>query len=182
MSPDELEELRTRYRTTIKQLDLFGRDKNLYRLIPDPPDKKNKPPKALVGTIRQHYKALLLANKEGYGVFVQVNAADGSGNKHGNIVSAPCLFADFDGAPLENLRLFPIAPHLVIETSPGKFHVYWCVEGIPLDRFKEMQQRLAGLFGSDPKVCDLPRLMRLAGFYHLKNPEAPHLVRIIEQP
>jgi hypothetical protein len=177
----ERQQLRSRMKMTHQHLSLFGRDHFLFRMIPDPPDQKNKPPRAFTGTLQDNCKELLRANRNGYGIFVQANESDGSGYRHNNIVSAPCFFADLDKVPIGNLDRFPIKPHLIIETSPGKFHAYWPVDGIPLDRFSEMQRRLAELLGSDPVVHDLPRIMRLAGFYHMKNPDAPHLVRIIEQ-
>jgi hypothetical protein len=40
-----------------------------------------------------------------------------------------------------------------------------------------LQKDLAARFSGDPKVCDLPRVMRLPGFYHRKA--APFLTRII---
>ena len=39
----------------------------------------------------------------------------------------------------------------------------------PLDEFKERQVLLAEMFDGDPKVCDLPRVMRLPGFLHQKG-------------
>jgi hypothetical protein len=141
-----------------------------------------RPPRYLTGTIKQHYKELWYANRRGYGIFVQPNASDGKDHKHANIVSAPCFYVDLDEVPIENLDRFPVPPHLILETSPGKYHAYWRVADIPLDCFSDVQARLAALIGSDHRITDLPRIMRLAGFYHLKNPENPYPVRIIERP
>jgi hypothetical protein len=41
-----------------------------------------------------------------------------------------------------------------------------------------VQARLAAHYGTDPKVCNESRVMRLAGTLHLKNPSQPLLVRI----
>ena len=50
-------------------------------------------------------------------------------------------------------------------------------EDEPLDQFTNIQKRLAMTFNSDPSVHDLPRVMRLPGFYH--NKSGPFLSRII---
>src|SRR3546814_14399088 len=57
----------------------------------------------------------------------------------------------------------PIPPAIVCESSPGKHHAYWHVADMPLGDFKRAQQPLADLYGGDPAVCDLPRLMLLHG-------------------
>jgi hypothetical protein len=46
------------------------------------------------------------------------------------------------------------------------------------DGFKEIEKRLAGLVGADPNVCDLPRVMRLPGFPHQKQPDQLFMVEI----
>jgi hypothetical protein len=46
------------------------------------------------------------------------------------------------------------------------------------ENFKRTQQRLAQLFESDPSVCDLPRVMRLPGFPHQKDPNNPFVTQI----
>src|SRR3546814_17654275 len=40
---------------------------------------------------------------------------------------------------------------------------------MPLGDFKRAQQSLAALYGGDPAVCDLPRIMRLPGYTHAKG-------------
>jgi hypothetical protein len=49
---------------------------------------------------------------------------------------------------------------------------------MPKGDFKTAQKRLAAYYGTDPKVCDLPRVMRLAGTLHLKDPARPFLIAI----
>lgn len=87
------------------------------------------------------------------------------------------LVADFDtqdfNRTFDNL---PLVPSIVIESSPGKHHAYWIIEDIlPLNEFKPCQKALANLLGSDPKICDLPRVMRVPGFLHQKG--QPFIVR-----
>lgn len=44
--------------------------------------------------------------------------------------------------------------------------------------FERAQRTLAAHFNTDPSVCDLPRVLRLPGLFHLKNPAQPFLVRL----
>jgi RepB DNA-primase from phage plasmid len=87
-------------------------------------------------------------------------------------------FVDQDGAPLSNLKRMPLRPHFVVQSSPDRYHAYWIVDGARLEGFKPTQRRLARLMESDLTVCDPPRVMRLAGFPHQKDPGRPFLVTI----
>jgi len=76
-----------------------------------------------------------------------------------------------------------LEPHIVVESSPGKWHAYWRVADVPLDKFSELQIALAALFGGDPAVSDLPRVMRVPGFFHLKGePFRVRLLRADDRP
>lgn len=86
-----------------------------------------------------------------------------------NIVRVRALFADLDGEPVENIGRVPLRPSWVTNSSPGRFHAYWRVEDIRLVEFKPLQLEVAKRTGGDPKVCDLPRVMRLPGFVHQKG-------------
>ena len=64
---------------------------------------------------------------------------------------------------------FGLLPTMVVSSSPGRWHAYWLISDCPLETFGPTQQRLASMFNGDPSVIDLPRVMRLPGFYHLKG-------------
>ncbi len=69
---------------------------------------------------------------------------------------------------------------MVVESARGK-HSYWLLEpGEARESFSKAQAALAGHFQTDPTVKDLPRVMRVPGFLHQKNPASPFLVRIVE--
>jgi replicative DNA helicase len=130
------------------------------------------------GTIEQHAAFLARLNQQRVGVYVMVNAGDGKGRKRENVVGVRALFLDLDGAPLEPVQACPLTPHVIVESSPGKWHVYWMVSGCELADFEGYQKALAARFGGDPKVCDLPRVMRVPGFLHWKA--EPFRTRIVE--
>ena len=125
--------------------------------------------KRLTGMPHEIFDSLEDLNQAGYDIFVTVNETDGKDIKGANVTRVRALFADFDGSPLSNLDRIPLKPSFTVNTSPGKYHVYWLIGDCPLEQFKPMQQKLAQILDSDPAVCDLPRIMRVPGFYHLKG-------------
>lgn len=108
-------------------------------------------------------------NRAGAGIYAMINEGDGKGRKTENVIAVRALFLDLDGAPLEPVQLCPVEPHIIIESSPARYHCYWLVEDCPLTEFTVLQQALAKKFNGDPSVKDLPRVMRLPGFAHWKT-------------
>lgn len=125
--------------------------------------------KILHGTLAEHAATLTRLNMQGAAVCFVPNATDGEGRKADNLQRVRALFVDLDGAPLEPVKAAPLAPHCIVETSPSRWHAYWCIADCPLNQFTPLQKALAARFNADPKVCDLPRVMRLPGFDHWKH-------------
>lgn len=114
-------------------------------------------------------------NDKGAGIFLTINETDGKGRSKENIIKVRAVFADLDGAPLDPVLKYH--PSIVVESSPGRFHAYWLTNDVPLDNFTMIQKAIVDKFGSDPKVSDLPHVMRVPGYYHCK--EEPVLCRIL---
>lgn len=124
------------------------------------------------GRLSDHGADLTALNDAGAGSFVMVNAGDGHGRREDNVVGVRAHFADHDTPPV---RPYALAPSFIVRTSPGKSHAYWRVgSDTPMSEFKPTQKQLAEFYGSDTSVSDLPRVMRLPGFFHRKG--NPHLV------
>lgn len=132
--------------------------------------------KILHGTLNQHADFLVRLQQLGAGVFAMINEGDGLGRAAVNVVRVRGHFVDLDNAPLAPVTASDAPPHIVVESSPDKWHAYWHVDGCPLDAFKSRQQMLAARFGGDPSVCDLPRVLRVPGFWHQKG--APFQTRL----
>jgi len=133
----------------------------------------------LHGNLEEHAAVLSALNAQGAGVFVMVNRGDGLGRKAANVTGIRALFVDLDGAPLEPVLAAGVEPHLTIESSADRYHAYWLVFDCALDQFTRLQAALATKFNSDHKVKDLPRVMRLPGFWHQKA--EPFQTHIIEE-
>lgn len=129
------------------------------------------------GTLEQQAARLQLDNRNGRGVYVVINEGGQDGE---SIVRVRAVFADFDPPKTGGLpEAWAIEPHVIVESSPGKHHAYWLVDGLPCDEFKTVQKAIIARYGSDPQVCDLPRVMRLPGFLHRKGD--PFQTRIIHE-
>ncbi len=125
-------------------------------------------------------KPLVARNAKGAAIWVAINETDGKGRRVENVTGVRAVFADMDGAPLAPVLSCTLEPHLVVETSPGKYHAYWFVRGLAVEQFAGVQRRVAKTFGADP-MLDLPRVMRLPGFVHQKDPAAPFVARIVHE-
>jgi Protein of unknown function (DUF3987)/RepB DNA-primase from phage plasmid len=144
------------------------------------PKKEYKSPYARIyhGSLASQWDTLARWNARGAGIFVTVNETDLRGRKATNIKRIRAGFADLDGAPLAPVltdKVLP-PPHIVVESSPGRCHPYWLVEGVELKEFATMQKALAAHFHGDKAVHDLPRVLRLPGFFHRKDPSK--LIRV----
>jgi len=116
-------------------------------------------------------------NRQGYGIFVLVNAGDGKGRKRENIVRARAVWQDDDTG--EGAGKMPLEPHVTVETSKGKYHRYILIDGNPnLEEWEQVQRGMVS-FGCDKNAVDLSRVLRLPGTMNMKG--EPHPVRIIEE-
>jgi hypothetical protein len=149
-------------------------------------DKERKSPalaRVFHGTLEQHARALTRRQQDGAGVFFMVNKGDGvihKGNKTcrttANVLSVRSLFLDLDGTSPHKVFALERRP-IIVQSSPGRWHAYWPVTDLPLEGFDVLQRKLAHAFDGDPSVHDLPRVMRLPGFWHQKGePFMTHVV------
>ncbi len=123
----------------------------------------------------KYTERLEILNNRGAGIYLCVNETNGKGRKTTDVVRVRSVFADFDGVNLPDS--FDESPSMIVESSPGKYHVYYFTNDTPLAGFAQIQKAMAYKFNSDPVVHDLPRVMRVPGFFH--NKKEPFLSRII---
>jgi hypothetical protein len=125
---------------------------------------------------------LMALNKQGAGIFLMINQGDGQGRKDENVTHIRAFFADFDKGPRP--ETWPLEPSLEVETSPGRFHVYWILSQpipvLPSAQWNALQKSIALRVGSEPLDCQgLSRTMRAAGSLHLKG--KPFLCQMTKQ-
>lgn len=138
------------------------------------------------GTFDQHAQELASLNclEEGdhpRGIYVTVNRTNGKGRTAKDVVGVRAVFVDLDGSPIEPVLEGPLKPSILVESSPGKYHAYWLLarDELSLAEFKPVQRILAARFQGDFKVCDLPRVLRVPGFFHRKaEPFLTHCISL----
>jgi len=148
--------------------ELAGDEPVTFQTFDDHEPKDPKLSRIFHGTLDQYAGQLNTLNNQGAGIFVMVNRGDGNGRKSENVVSVRAFFVDLDGAPIEPVMTAPVKPHIIVESSPGRYHAYWKVSDCSLKEFGPIQKALAEKFNGDTSICDLPRVMRLPGLYHRK--------------
>lgn len=148
--------------------DLFtalGKTRVTWQTFHDSPNAKGKP-RIIHGPLKVRQTELERLNNDGHGIYFMVNDGDMQGRAAVNVKAITAFFIDLDGAPLP--ETVPLIPSAVVNSSPGRWHLYWRVTDAPLDVFSHVQKHLAVLFDGDTKVHDLPRVMRAPGFQHRK--------------
>jgi KaiC/GvpD/RAD55 family RecA-like ATPase len=113
--------------------------------------------------------------RERKGIYFVVN---GGGHRDLNVKHGKALFCEFDDRPIEDQLLFwenlklP-EPTLQIATRKS-VHSYWVFdEPIALEKWKELQKDFLAFTGSDPRLCNPSRVLRLAGCWHIKAGAEP---------
>ena len=149
-----------------------------FQTFDDDKDRKDtRLARVIHGSLEQKWDELAELNEKGAGIFVTINETDGIGRKTKNIVGVRSIIQDDDGC---FQGTYPLVPSIQVNSSPGKFQRYWLCSGVTDEQFKILQHRLIQSFGCDKNVKDLARVLRLPGFFHLKNPAHPHLVTLLE--
>lgn len=117
---------------------------------------------------------------EHWNYFITINRTRGARRTTNDVTATRAYFVDFDEDKAWDAAGAP--PDLVVQSKRGQ-HLYWRTsEGLDLlEEWVPTQKALIKRFGSDPQVCDLPRVMRLPGTWHLKDPSDPHMVRIVQR-
>lgn len=148
-----------------------------WQTFDDGPHKRRELARVLHGSFDKVLPELLALQGHGAGVFLTINQTDLTGRLATNVVALRSLFVDGDGTQLPTSWGCP--PSLVVSRAPDRWHAYWLLgEGEPVAGFKEAQLHLAAVYGGDAKVHDLSRVMRVPGFFHLKDPNRPQVYRI----
>lgn len=139
------------------------------------------------GTLPELWNEICAWNNQGYGAFININHMDGNGHEIANVAAIRCQAIDLDNLSAnqnyERAIAFNPAPAFAVQSSPGKFHVYWSTKyHTNRDGFTLLQRKLRTLFDGDKTVIDPSRVLRLPGMFHLKNPATPHLVKCWQLP
>ena len=114
-------------------------------------------------------------NHDGANVYVAANPLRSGSQKRTkeSIASVRHVYLDIDedgDARLAALRASDSVPSAsaILSTSPGKYQVFWRVEGFDFEQQELTLKRLAIAFGGDPACTDCNRVLRIPGFLNRK--------------
>jgi len=122
-------------------------------------------------------------NKKGYGIFFAVNSFKTSKRTEDNLKELTFWFIDMDEGSkdfqFQKIIDFKLVPTMVIETKNGH-HVYWkCKGDVTVDEYKKIIDRLIFCFESDLNAKGVTRILRVPGYYHMKDPDRPYKIKKI---
>jgi hypothetical protein len=134
----------------------------------------------LHGSVADCFDELADLNARRHGIFIMVHAGDGRGRTTANVTDLRALFIDDDSGAVgyDDRRLARLPPTLTIASVRGPHHYWRLRSGEDRARFRGAQEQLAAYFGTDSSIKDLPRVMRLAGFFHMRA--EPVMVRFVQ--
>lgn len=125
------------------------------------------------GSLSQMLPTLTDYNNRGYGIFCTINQLDGAGRELTNIQFIRAHMLDLDDpitAQANYERAVAGGANFAVQTSPGKFHLYWKVQPYTGNEFFTLiQRKLAQMYGGDRSIIDSTRVMRVPGFIHSKG-------------
>ncbi|MBI6068342.1 phage/plasmid primase, P4 family [Clostridium perfringens] len=123
-------------------------------------------------------KVLMAHNEANRGIFFVVNSG---GNSDRKINKINAQFFECDTLSLEeqleNIRKFPLEPSIIVQTKKS-LHVYFLIKNGKVEKFRDIQKKLAKHFNGDGSCINESRVMRVPGFYHCK--EEPVRVKCIK--
>lgn len=123
-------------------------------------------------------KVLMAHNEANRGIFFVVNSG---GNSDRKINKINAQFFECDTLSLEdqleNISKFPLEPSIIVQTKKS-LHVYFFIKNGKVEKFRDIQKKLAKHFNGDGSCINESRVMRVPGFYHCK--EEPVRVKCIK--
>ncbi|HAT4191574.1 TPA: DNA primase [Clostridium perfringens] len=123
-------------------------------------------------------KVLMAHNEANRGIFFVVNSG---GNSDRKINKINAQFFECDTLSLEeqleNISKFPLEPSIIVQTKKS-LHVYFLIKNGKVEKFRDIQKKLAKHFNGDGSCINESRVMRVPGFYHCK--EDPVRVKCIK--
>lgn len=174
---------------------LFPYELHTFQFIKTDSTKTHSPVKTFTDP-KEALKTALSFSNDGYDVFFMVNEGDGIVHEGKRVCRSQAsvkylsrCFIDTDNCPVEKvsayLELINLVPHLIVESSPGRYHFYFFFEPVEktddnIATWKAIQQILHRLgdpsihspsktLGTDATMHDYSKVLRVPGFVHIKK-------------
>ena len=145
-----------------------------YYILNDQPEKKG-------GAIKTHRVELEKYNKLGFGCFWTPNDFNGD-RKVDNLKKINFWIADIDDGTkeeqMDRIQNLILKPSTIVETKKG-YHCYWKAKDATLNNYRDIELGLIKQLNADKHCKDPSRLLRVPGYYHMKDKNNPFMVKII---
>ncbi len=123
-------------------------------------------------------------NKLGFGMFQAVQLFGSETRQISNLKQILSWAVDIDVGTKEDqlARVFEfLVPSLIVETKRG-VHIYYDAKNATKENYQSIvADRLVPQLSADKKAKDLARVLRVPGYFHMKNPTEPFLIKTIHQ-
>ncbi len=120
-------------------------------------------------------------NKKGAGIYFSVNQFPNGVRKKVECKGVNAWIVEIDDIPLaEQYSRFadsPLPPTFLVE-SKKSVHAYWLAKEASIENYTKIVKGLIKHFGGDESCKDISRVLRVPGFYHMKDRNTPKLVEI----
>ena len=134
------------------------------------------------GFVETHPDEARRVNPQGWGIFRSINAFEGP-RRIENLAKVCGWAVDIDDGlkaeQAELIRRAPLRPSTVVESFRGYQPYYRAKDGTQGNWERIMRDRLIPYFQGDANAKDLARVLREPGFFHMKDPRVPFLVRTV---
>ena len=122
-------------------------------------------------------------NKQGYGIFLTFNDFTGA-RKKTNLQKINYWACDIDEGSkeeqMQRIKALLFQPTIIVESNKG-FHCYWKARNGVIQDYERIANGIAYKLKADKACKDPLRLLRMPNYYHMKNPNKPFLVKVIEK-
>lgn len=136
-----------------------------------------RPPQWYVKYSREIY------DREKGTLHIVLNRCSDKGRRKENVQSVRVLCVDLDSVtplPLIKDHIQQYQPGMVVESSPGKYHMYWKVDSsTPLSTWSDYQLGLAHYFGGDKNLKGISHSIRCPGIPRITKTGEEFLPRIV---
>ncbi len=123
-------------------------------------------------------------NRKGWGIFATVQAFNGARRIEClDRIRAWAVDIDTGDKPdqFAAITSSPLPPSSIVETRRG-YHVYWFASDATVEQWEPIvRHRLVPFFKADRNATDLARILRVPGYYHLKNPAEPFMIKRVHR-
>jgi P4 family phage/plasmid primase-like protien len=146
-----------------------GERKVTVQIFPGKKNSQERPQILHVEADDETINELAMKSEAGATVAVVPQCTDFAGRKRGNMKQIRYLVADLDHeTSMDDLLDLAITPDLIVETSPGRFHVYFRAK-CQVDVYVKRARALAKVMNADMNATDVARVLRVAGTINWKH-------------